>query len=110
MNKQLKENESAAANLIKALESGKVVDVIAAQIEKRQAERLDLEAQLAREKMLSPDLTFDQVRFFFSKFKDGDVNDMAYRRALVDIFVSKIYLLDDKLIVICNAGEQSKIE
>lgn len=64
INKQLKENEVATNNLIKALESGKAVDIIAAQIEKRQAERLDLEAQLAQEKMMSPDLTFEQVKFF----------------------------------------------
>ena len=110
INRQIKDNETATNNLIKALESGKVVDVIAAQIEKRQAERIGLEAQLAREKMLSPDLTFEQVRFFFEKFKHGDVNDLTYRRALVDTFVGKIYLFDDKLVVFCNAGEHSKIE
>ena len=110
INKLLKENETAINNLIKALESGKVVDVIAAQIEKRQAERVDLEAQLAREKILSPDLTFEQVRFFFEKFRHGDANDQTYRRSLVDTFVSKIYLFDDKLVIFCNAGEHSKIE
>ena len=109
LNKQLRENEAATGNLIKALESGKVIDVIAAQIEKRQAEHLNLEAQLARERMLSPDLTFEQVKYFFSKFKDGDVDDLAYRRGLVDTFVRKIYLFDDKLIIICNAGDQTKI-
>jgi len=110
INKQLKENETATNNLIKALESGKIVDVIAAQIEKRQSERTTLEAQFAREKMMSPDLTFGQVRFFFEKFKHGDVNDLAYRRAIVDMFVSKIWLFDDKLVILCNAGENSKIE
>lgn len=72
----LKDNESATANLVNAIESGKVVDIIAAQIEKRQNERIELETQLAREKMLSPDLSFEQVKFFFEKFKDGDVNDL----------------------------------
>lgn len=42
--------------------------------------------------------------------KGGDINDIAYRKALVDIFVSKIYLFDDKVVIICNAGENSKIE
>ncbi|MDK2903578.1 MAG: site-specific recombinase [Clostridiales bacterium] len=108
--KLLKENEVATNNLIKALESGKVVDVIATQIEKRQAERIELENQLAREKMLRPDLTFEQVKYFFDRFKDGDMNSIVYRQTLVDIFVSKIYLYDDKLLILCNAGEQVEIE
>ena len=60
--------------------------------------------------MMSPDLSVEQVRFFFEKFRHGDVNDLAYRRSLVDTFVSKIYLFDDNLIIVCNAGEQTKIE
>lgn len=80
------------------------------QAEKRQTERTDLETQLAREKMISPDLSFEQVKCFFEKFKDGDVNDLTYRRAIIDIFVSKIYLFDDKILIICNADENGKIE
>lgn len=55
-------------------------------------------------------ISFEQVKFFFEKFKDGDVNDLTYRSALVDIFVSKIYLFDDKVLIICNADENGKIE
>ena len=72
----LKENAEATANLVKTIESDKAVDVLSAQIEKRQAERTDLEAQLAQEKMIRPTLTYDEVRFFFEKFKGGDANDM----------------------------------
>jgi len=61
INKLLRENETAMANLIKALEAGKVVDVISAQIEKRQLEKADLEAQLAKEKIQTPLLKYDQI-------------------------------------------------
>ena len=54
LNKLIKENEAATQNLIKALEIGKAADVISAQIEKRQLEKADLEAQLAKEKMQAP--------------------------------------------------------
>lgn len=90
----LKENAQATANLVKAIETGKAVDVLSAQIEARQAERADLEAQLAREKMMQPILTYEEVKFFFDKFKSGHVSDTTYRTALIDTFVSKIYVYD----------------
>ena len=108
LKKLLKENESATANLIKAIESGKAVDVISAQIEKRQSERSDLETQLAKEKMIRPALTFDEVKFFFEKFKGGNVNDFAFRSALIDTFINKIYLYDGedaRAEIYCNASD-----
>ena len=67
--RQFKENEEATANLIKAIETGKAVDVISAQIEKRQAEHADLEIELAKEKMIRPVLTFEEVKFFLGNSK-----------------------------------------
>ena len=52
LRKLVKENEVATENLIKAIEAGKAVDIISAQIEKRQLEKQNLEAQIAREKIL----------------------------------------------------------
>ena len=105
----LKENEEATANLIKAIETGKAVDILSAQIEKRQAERVDLEVQLAQEKLLSPVLTYKEIKFFFDKFKGGDASDTAYRMVLVDTFVNKIYLYDGddaRFEIFCKASEQ----
>ena len=105
INKLIKENETATQNLIKALETGKAADVISAQIEKRQLEKVDLETQLAKEKIQSPILKYEQIKFFFEKFAKGDANDINYRRALVDIFINKIYLFDDHIKIYCNAQE-----
>jgi len=101
LQKQLKENDKATANLIKAIESGKAVDVLSAQIEKRQEERSNLETQLAQEKMQRPILTFDEVKFFLEKFKNGDESDNTFRTALIDTFINRIYLYD---------GEDSRAE
>jgi len=112
LKKLLKENEDAIANLVKAIESGKAVDLLSAQIEKRQAEHSDLETQLAKEKMMRPTLTFDEVKFFFDKFKNGDANDHTFRTALIDTFINKIYLYDEsdddgaRAEIYCNATAQ----
>jgi len=103
--KLIRENETATANLIKALEAGRAVDVISAQIEKRQLEKADLEDQLAREKIQRLALKYEQLRFFFERFVGGDASDINYRRALVDTFISRITLFDDKLTIYYNAQE-----
>ena len=108
----LKENEEATENLIKAIESGKAVDALTAQIEKRQSERTDLEAQLAQEKMIKPILTYEEVKFFFEKFKGGDANNITYRMALIDTFINRVDVFDgddSRLEIYCNAIKQKII-
>ena len=109
LKKQLKENETAIANLIKAIETGKAVDVLSEQIEKRQAERSELEIQLAKEKMSRPVLTQDEVLFFLERFKSGNANDITFRTALIDTFVDRIYLYDGeepRAEIYCNASDK----
>ena len=109
LTKLIKENETATANLIKALEAGKAVDVISAQIEKRQLEKVDLEAQLARERIQTPILKYDQMKFFVERFTKLDMSNPNNRRALVDIFINRIDLYDDHMAIFYNA-QQSGIK
>jgi len=105
LNKLIRENETATANLVKSLEAGRVADIIYAQIEKRQMEKVDLEAQLARERIQTPILKYEQIKFFLERFTDGDINDVAYRQALVDTFINRIYVFDDEMTIYYNAHE-----
>ncbi|HOO51764.1 MAG TPA: recombinase family protein, partial [Alphaproteobacteria bacterium] len=79
----LSENEKATCNLIKALEQGKAVDVIAGQIQARQQEKLNLENAIAEESSKYPVLSVQEVRFFLHQLQKGDINDMKYRKTLV---------------------------
>ena len=86
------------------------VNVLSEQIEKRQTEHADLEAQLAREQMIRLTLTFEEVRFFLNKFMNGDATDHTFRMALIDTFVNKIYLFDGddpSAEIYCNASDSS---
>ena len=106
--KLIRENEKATANLVKALETGKAADIISAQIEKRQQEKADLEAQLAMEKIQRPVLKYEQLKYFFERFAKGDPDDIRYRQALVDIFIGRIELYDDHMIIYYNAHDGQK--
>ena len=105
LRKLLKENEQATENLFKALESGQIVDVIAERISQKKQEHSELERLILEETSAHPLPTVSEVRFFLNQFRKGDVNDTKYRQALIDTFVNKIYLYDDKMTVLYNTQD-----
>jgi len=104
--KLIRENDKVTANLIAALEQGKAVDVISAQIEKRQQEKAELEVLLAREKIQAPMLKYEQIVFFLERFSDGDVDKQVYRQSVVDTFINGIEVYEDYLAIYYNACER----
>ncbi|MCL2226085.1 MAG: recombinase family protein [Oscillospiraceae bacterium] len=109
ISKLIRENEAATNNLVKSLEAGRVMDVIYDQIEKRQSEKANLEAQLAKEKIQAPLLKYGQIKYFFEQFAKGDISDLEHRQAFVDTFVNKIFLFDDHMTIYYNAHNSQKI-
>lgn len=101
----LKENERATENLLKALESGQLIDILAERISQKKKEHDDLERQIFMEKTSNTVPTVNEIRFFLNQFRKGDINDAKYRQALVDTFVNKIYLYDDKMTVLYNTQD-----
>ena len=105
LKKLLKENERATENLLKALESGQLIDILAERISQKRKEHDDLERQIFMEKTQNTVPTVNEIRFFLNQFRKGDINDAKYRQALVDTFVNKIYLYDDKMTVLYNTQD-----
>ena len=79
--------------------------MIAERISQKKRERSELEQQILVETSSHPTPTVNEVRFFLNQFRKGDVNDLKYRQALVDTFVNRIYLYDDKMTVLYNTQD-----
>lgn len=109
-NKKAPARAKAVEDSHKAFEAGKATDVISGQIEKRQAEKSELEVQLAKERLQGPQLEYNNVKFFFERFAKGDPKNTEYRRSLVDIFIGRIELGKNKLRIHCNVQEGQTIE
>jgi len=54
-------------------------------------------------------LTEEKIDFWIKHFKDGDIADKAYQRAIIDIFVNAIYLYDDKIVLTYNFKSDSRM-
>jgi hypothetical protein len=107
LKRKLKENAKATANLIKAIESGKHIDILADQITKRKEEKENLEKMIALEKMAIDEIDEHEVKFFLQHLKKGNIQSLDYKRALISVFINKVFLHDDgRARIIFNATDR----
>ena len=105
----IRETEAAIENLWIALEKGQSVDMITERIEKRKAEKAELEAQLAIEMNKQVIYTEPQIRHYLTSLRTGDLNDINIRRGFINIFVRAIYLYDDRMTIYLNSGDKETV-
>lgn len=100
LNKQLKKEEKIKNNLfdtLKLCEDDDIRREIIAEISQSNKNIEDFRERLEKEKNNTFDLTEEEIIFFLNGLRDGDVNDIQYRRLLIHVFVHEIYLYDDKI-------------
>ena len=69
-----------------------------------------MQADIEREEINRQVVSRDELLFFLRQFMDGDPNDPAYRRRLVDTFINSIWLYDDKIVFTYNySGEGNTV-
>ena len=104
LQKQLADIDKRIGNLIDSIEEGIATVSVKQRLTDLEEKKADLEISIAREKLEKPPLSREQIVFWISKFKDGDVDDPAYRQTIVDIFVNAVFLYDDELTITFNDG------
>ena len=102
----MKRIKSAIENLWQALEKGQSVDTIMKRINKRQEEKAKLEVQLAIEAKKERVISAQEVSHFLSVLQKSNFDDPLNRRAVINIFLNKIYLYDDKFRLVLNGSGQ----
>jgi len=105
LQKQFDDVQKRINNLLNAIEEGLFNASAKERLDGLETAKADLEIAIAKEKIEKPPLTKEQVVFWISKFKDGDIESPAYRKNLVDIFVNSVYLYEDVLIIDYNVKD-----
>ena len=96
----------AIENLWKAIEQGRAVEMLTERLNKRMAEKAELEAQLAIEENKKITLTEAQILAFLDYVCEMPADDVNKRRAIINIFVHSVYLYDDHFTLIINASKK----
>ena len=102
----LKEVDLAIENLWKGIEKGQAIEMLTERLHKRQAEKAELEAQLAIENNKKVCLSEAQILAFLDYICEMPLNDFNKRRAIINIFVHSIYLYDGYFTLIVNASKK----
>lgn len=109
LQKLLAENERKQENTINAIMESDIESVrkaLGEQIPILENEHKELEKQIAIEEEPYQSLSIESINFFLTSLKKGNINDIKYRKMLIDIFVNKIYLYDDRVTITYNSGDE----
>jgi len=108
LQKQLNDIQKRINNLLNAVEEGLFNASAKERLDGLEAKKADLEIALAKETIAKTPITKEQIVFWISRFKDGDINDPQFRQNMVDIFVNSIYLYEDRIVIVFNCKDGTK--
>jgi len=98
----LKDTNKRIANMLKAIEDGLYNELVNSRLNELKALKIELTNDIDRENISKPKIDKDMVIYWLNQFKGGNTKDVNYRKKIVDTFINKIFLFDDKLIITYN--------
>ena len=100
-------------NLINAIAQGLSIGTIKEKVLALESKKTDLLNEIEEERLNTPvQLSFDEYVYWFESFAYGDTSDEKFRERLIDAFVNKVILFNDKIIIVYNikdGGDKEKI-
>ena len=108
LKKLLADNKRKQENTLNAIMESDIESVRKALGEKiplLEKEQAELERLIAVEEEPYPNISEDSVKLFLIALKKGKINDIKYRKTLIDIFINRIYLYDDRVTITYNSGD-----
>ena len=105
------ENQKAINNLMQALMLGKIADTILSQIEKLENENKELQDTIANEKAMQINYSYADIRKWLLRFRTLDYSKTKNRKDLIDTFIYRVILYDDKMKVLFHlkGGQQGEL-
>lgn len=109
LQEQLKDCNKRIKNLMSAIEQGIITPTTKERLEELEAERRDLEGQIAKEEIKKPVLTKEHIMFWLYQFKTGNIEDTEYQRRIIDTLLNSVYVYDKggktrKLVLVFNVS------
>ena len=92
---RLTEIDKGIENITVAIEKGVISEALMTRIGELEKERKTLERELKVEEKSSYRIDRDQIIFWLSQFRQGDIEDIAFKRRLIDLFVNSVTVWDE---------------
>jgi len=108
LRKEFEETERGLKNIADAIQQGIITNTTKQRLEELEALKSDIEVKILQTELQQTILTEEKIIFWINRFKGGNTADIAYQRAIIDIFVNAIYLYDDKIVLTYNFKSDSR--
>ena len=101
---ELKEVKSKIDNILNAIENGVASKRMTDRISELENREQELEEQINFEKMKTHKilLSKDQIIYWLTIFKDGDIQSEEFCKKLIDLFIEKVVVFEDKVVIHYN--------
>ena len=103
LHEELKQVETAIANLVRALEAGIFSSATKTRMDELEQQKAALETALADAELISGlRLTREHIKFFLLQFRSLDFDEPEAQRRLIDIFVNAVFVYDNQVTITFN--------
>ena len=112
LNGELKNNERRKDNLLNAvMECGEenIRNSLYEKIKELDMARVNIEKEIIVEERNHIKVTEDEITFFLTQLRKGNINDVKYRKMFIDTLIDKIYLYDDRMTIVFTT-QNKKVE
>ncbi len=106
LSKQLDQNRRKRENLVLSMENCPASTTIAKRLSELEKEASELENEIAREKLRSTHLSRDILAEWLYSFKQGDKHDEEYVSRIFDLFIAKVAVFNDKIVIYYNVTDK----
>lgn len=106
--KEYNEVDRKLDNYIEAIGNGVSVDKIKDKMLELESRKAELQYLIDEERLDMPiPLDENKVRYWFTQFANGDINDPQFKERLIEALVNRVVVFNDKLIISFNVKEDN---
>ncbi len=102
LKQQLQQCEAEIRNVMKAIRQGIITETTKECLEDLETQRDSLKASILQLQLERRKFTKKEIVEWISKYKYGNINDLDYRKEIIDTFVNSVFVYDDKLVLTYN--------
>lgn len=102
LRKQLADTNRGIENMLNAIQQGVFTSSTRQRLEELEKLREQLKTSILQAELERPQYTREDMIAWISQFKDGDPDDKAYQRQIIDTFINSIYIFDERLVFTYN--------
>lgn len=108
--KEIEKQKNRLFDTLKLCDYDNVRKNILEEMNNLENEKIENLNEIARMEQGFVELTVPQIKFFLENIRNGNINDIKYRKMLINTLINKIYLYDDSMTIIFNTQDKEYVE